>query len=417
MTNRLRGIIPEFPGGLTAELLKQAKTNSSTPKRAQIPRSKSVDSPKQQPTTPVAKQDSVPLDLASTSTPKRLKKLIDQKRRTLRQKVRSFARKRYQAQEQELFFQDFKKVFEMTTVLVNKEPMPKYVSQLASKEVQAFMERYELWADQQGYNDEKKKSHLPMAMLNSVAQQYFVIHNAILSSNAVSWTAFKTAFLRECPMEAEDSMGIMDIMAITQAKGEKASLFLQKIRYYYSDHWRSLPEKEIVQAMVRQLNINTRRYVQCRGMPATYADLAHMVRDYEERGGTKDLDEFTTVKQEVPISLVSEDQDKWKKMESKLDKLTSQMNFLSTNSRGSYRGNSRGRGNYRNHGQRHFNSRQNGNGNNGRNRNFNNKPFCNYCKRTGHVKESCYAKKRQDQSGQGNSERRAQHQNPPVKNV
>ena len=44
------------------------------------------------------------------------------------------------------------------------------------------------------------------------------------------------------------------------------------------------PEKDIITGMIKQLNMPTRRYLECRGMPTTYDKLVEYRRDYESYG-------------------------------------------------------------------------------------------------------------------------------------
>ena len=61
-------------------------------------------------------------------------------------------------------------------------------------------------------------------------------------------------------MEVDDQPSLTEIMAMTQRIGEKASIFIQNIRYLYGLQWDKHPEKELVHAMVKQLSTHTRRY-------------------------------------------------------------------------------------------------------------------------------------------------------------
>jgi hypothetical protein len=329
-------------------------------------------------------------------------------------------------------------------IFVPNEPMPKYKAEkkLASKEVDSFLKQFEVWSDQRKYDEKTRKLHLPLAMENRVAQQWFTINQNLATDNAVSWRQFTKALTEECPMEDDDDPSFAELISMSQGRDEKASIFLQKIRYYYGDKWGQYPEKEIVPAMVKQLTINTRRYIQCRGIPDTYAKLMEIVKDYEERGGTKDLDKIS-LKTEADISVVQQEAQQFMKLEEQINQISQAVNAFTMN-RGRGGGYVRGRGyrggfrgGYRG-GRGGFNNGRgyNASGRGGFNPQYQNQsytqpsvpqqsqtPFygneqaqpqhlmqCGFCKKWGHIKKHCRKLQFKIANGMGKPEDYAQPQ-------
>jgi len=163
---------------------------------------------------------------------------------------------------------------------------------------------FEVWAKQKKIADEQIKLQLQRVVPSRVAQQWFAINQHQITDNGILWAQFRKDFLEKCPTENDDDdISFAEIISKTQGKSEKASLFLQKIHYLFGNKWNTYPEKEIVKRMVRQLNLNTRRYVECRGVPDNYVDLMAQIQHYEVRGGAKDIDEMK-IKTEVPANYI-----------------------------------------------------------------------------------------------------------------
>jgi hypothetical protein len=300
-------------------------------------------------------------------------------------------------------------------IFVPNEPMPKYrpEKKLASKEVDLFLKQYEVWAAQRKYDEKTKKLHLPLALENRVAQQWFTINQNKTTDDATSWAAYIKFFKEECPMEDDDAPTFAEMMSMTQKKDEKASIFLQRIRYYFGDQWGKFPEKDIIPAMVKQLTINTRRYVQCRGMPEDYQKLMEIVKEYEEKGGTKDLDKIT-VKTEAEVSFIEKELERFQKIEEQINQVSLAINQMSMNrGRGGQRG-GRGRGGGRGFRGGYRGARGGGYGqqtgfSQQQPQHYNNTPnagneetfICGFCKKPGHIKRNCFKLRAKIESGRG----------------
>ena len=310
------------------------------------------------------------------------------------------------------------------------DSMPKYTQKLSKKALSLFLTNYQLWGKYRKIDDKALKLNLPLAMMNSTAQQWLNINMDILTDDAKSFDNLKTKMTNECPMEEEDQcLGILDVLARKQPEDEKASLFIQRMRFHIGEEFSKYDEQDIISSMVKQLNVNLRRYIECRGHPTTYNELIKIVQDYEMQGGP--FEQEVKIKQE-PIGMnwatmtpIYPTQQNFKPntfmtptlsnapvisqtglitqptsfdvqiLKDKIEELSKEVlavkqvsvhsnNGISNGNQGNnaIRGNYRGRGNFRG------------------NRNFNNVPQCHYCGKNGHVMAVCYSRQRNENSRQ-----------------
>ena len=160
----------------------------------------------------------------------------------------------------------------------SNEPMPKYALPLSRRELELFINTFNKWASQRKI---VKKFQFQLAINNKVAQQWFNINQGLITDNAVTWKIFIDTFLYTCPTESTvDELSFAEIISMTQGRTEKATIFIQKIRYLFGRDWGNYLKKDIVQGMVRQLNLNTRRYIECRGLPDNYNELMNIINQY-----------------------------------------------------------------------------------------------------------------------------------------
>ena len=314
-----------------------------------------------------------------------------------------------------------------------KEPLPKYTSQLSRRELELFVSTFNIWSTQRKLTDDIKKIQFQLAISNKVAQQWFNINQAIVIDNDITWDNFIKIFFETCPTEnTDDELSFSEIISMTQGRTEKATIFIQKIRYLFGKEWGKYPEKDIVQGMVKQLNINTRRYIECRGLPDSYTDLMKIIQQYEAKGGTKELDEIVIKTERVQFATQVEPEInmEMKEISDSLHKISAFMSrehaasgytkmpntnpFVDTNAFTATTNTFKNG----NSGYEQYNSREHGSGrgggrgvnfnhyqSQGRNRDFRNLPKCWTCGKTGHVQATCYYNNGQQQwSGYTNSQ-------------
>jgi len=294
---------------------------------------------------------------------------------------------------------------QLPNIIVYNEPIPKYTQPLSKKALELYFTRYEAWARQKGYDDEQKKQNVQLAITNVIAQQWFTIHADEIDDRAVTWLDFRDAFLQSCPMEnKDDDMTYTEIMTLSQGKGELASLFIQKIRYLLGPEWQRYPERDLVEAMTKQLNSNTRRYLECRGIPDTYDQMTTYIKQYEKKGGSKDIDNDVKVKIEAPVNMATLITPEVKALQDSMQTMTLDINYLKNNQSS---GNNRNQRPANNFSRNNFNSNRGysrpfnrrGRSNFNRQRNFNNVPKCYYCGKLGHVISVCRTRTFQQRGG------------------
>lgn len=302
-------------------------------------------------------------------------------------------------------------------VVVHHEPMPKYTKLLCQRDLDMFTNTFNIWATSKNLTDQQKKLQFQLAIDNRIAQQWFTINQDNIQNNAVTWDAFIKSFMTTCPTENNDDvLSFSEIIAMTQGRTEKATIFIQKIRYLFGQEWGKYPEKDIVLGMVKQLSINTRRYIECRGLPDTYVELMKLIQQYEAKGGTKELDDII-IKQETAVQWAATTSESQETIDAKniSDSLHKISAFTAReNEKSSYTAAAStnpfisdqpfnphtntfatGNPNHRHHSPlgRGVNSIQA----QGRNRDFRNIPKCWTCGKTGHVQATCYYNNSQQQ--------------------
>jgi len=60
------------------------------------------------------------------------------------------------------------------------------------------------------------------------------------------------------------------------------------MRYKLGDNFKKYPEKDIISSMIKLLLLPIRRYLECRGIPITYAALVEYIQDYEASGSSQE---------------------------------------------------------------------------------------------------------------------------------
>jgi len=166
---------------------------------------------------------------------------------------------------------------------INME-MPKFNMELTKQGLRLFIRRYVLWAAAKRLDEQASKLAFPLAFNNLTAQQYFLIHDADLMNNEVTWSQFVTKFVDNCPMEVTEHSSIFKILSKQQQVNERGSLYLQKMRYMIGQNFPQYHEKEVVSMMMEGLHKDLRHYLECRGTPLTYEQLLKNVQTYEDRG-------------------------------------------------------------------------------------------------------------------------------------
>jgi len=94
--------------------------------------------------------------------------------------------------------------------------MPKFNMELSKQGLRLFIRRYELWAAAKRLDEQASKLAFPLAFINLTAQQYFLIHDADLMNNEVTWSQFVTKFVDNCPMEVTEHPSIFKILSKQQ---------------------------------------------------------------------------------------------------------------------------------------------------------------------------------------------------------
>jgi hypothetical protein len=269
------------------------------------------------------------------------------------------------------------------------DTMPKYTRPLTKNGLQLFIQNYELWGLNKALKDEAMKLQFPLAVQNDIAQQWFLINKTKIT-DASKFPDFIKAFLDECPMEGEcDDLGVLDILAKKQ-KNERASLFVQKIRYQIGEDYVKHNEADLIRGMMKQLVIPIRRYLECRGAPKTYKELITMIREYEERGGHEDE---VKIKTETGVNLASSSFE-MEMLKDRIEEISASIKALTPQKFPSARREDNKTQDVRRDGAgKQFQ----------RTRDFKNIPKCFYCQKPGHVIANCRNRMRNDQPRQGNS--------------
>jgi len=249
------------------------------------------------------------------------------------------------------------------------DAMPKFDQKLTKDALTLFLRNFDMWLDFKKVADEKlRKSVLSWAIQNPVAQQWFLINNGKIADGTITYENFKDLLLKECPTEGSgESRDIFEILTTKQNSQEKASIFIQKMRYKIGDDFLKYPERDITNSMVKQLQIPIRRYLECRGIPITYEKLVELIRDYEASGP---FQEEKAIKQEqTSINFLSSTQPspfEFQLLSDKINEISAQIKKINTE------------------------PEENNKEAQPRNNRYRNQPStCNYCKKLGHFYREC----------------------------
>jgi hypothetical protein len=196
-------------------------------------------------------------------------------------------------------------ILPITSKMTDK--MPKYTQPLTPGAIGLFIGTFELWATKAKQNDAAKKISFTTAVQNELAQQWFLINKTVILDVTTTWEEFRDNFLKECAMEGDQGrQGILEILGQKQGPKEKASWFVQKVRYQIGEEWGTFKEKDIIISLTRQLDYELRRYIECRGIPKTYTDFVQMVRDYEANGiREKEVTEVKVKQEKVSVNMAA----------------------------------------------------------------------------------------------------------------
>jgi hypothetical protein len=286
---------------------------------------------------------------------------------------------------------------------------PKYTQPLTRSGLKLFLTNFEMWAMNKKLDFKGQKMGLPLAIQNDVAQQWFIINKSHVTDDKVTFELLVDKFLKECPMDGEDeNLGFIEVLSRKQKPTEKASVFMQRIRYLLEEEWSKFNEKDVVHSMCRQLSLPLRRYIECRGSPSTYEELIGLVLEYETECGQED--ESITIKKEkigihtAPAQPLAFDMEIIK---DKIDKMDASIKMLSKIGYQKNSGKQQEQG--RDNEKRDFRTDDR------RGRNFQNAPKCNYCHRPGHMIANCRTRMNANRNAQRWSENanyRSQEQQP-----
>jgi len=288
--------------------------------------------------------------------------------------------------------------------------MPKFHQTLTRTNLENFINELKFWARSKGVTDEKiLKTTLPLVIQNNLARQYLSIRKDELVDDSVSFDGFAKEFINSCPMEADEEYdSIIQVLSLKQPYNEKASHFVQKIRFLFGNRWEKSEEEEYVKLMVNNLDSAVKRYILCKGMPRKYDRLMEYIKEYEagDQAVTKSnqvqgnsvgyfkqepsqSDANTLLlKSMVESSLKNDSQ---QKLEMHLKQISEGIERLNVGNQQVSRQNFNGR---------RFNQMPN--------RNFRNVPRCFNCNKTGHIAINCWQKTPQNN---GRPQRNASTQN------
>jgi hypothetical protein len=181
-------------------------------------------------------------------------------------------------------------------ILMQKDKKPIFKQKITDKKLKNFMQKFEAWATGSALTDANKKSNLSTAFENAGAEQYFSIYQKQISDATITWDTFKKSFIKNCPRDQEEKdIKMVDISSHEQEPTEFALSFVTRIRYLFGDNWDLYKEDELCEAIIRQMLPGIRRFIQIRGLPATYEELIKIIEEYEGKG-MKELDNFLSPK-------------------------------------------------------------------------------------------------------------------------
>lgn len=120
------------------------------------------------------------------------------------------------------------------------QSMPKYKHQLSKTALRLFIKNFEVWGTSKELNDESAKISLLLAFHNMTAQQYVLIHHDQITDPRISWAELIKDFLANCPVDIEEPSNIFNILGKQQSSTEKASIYIQSLRYLLDDNFQSM---------------------------------------------------------------------------------------------------------------------------------------------------------------------------------
>jgi len=161
-------------------------------------------------------------------------------------------------------------------------PMPTFHGPVRHFPVKEFLFKFSLWGAAHLLTSQQLKYCLPLAIDSPTAISYFHLARNDIVDTAISWEAFSTSFLQNCPKDIHDNPSILEIFKTVQSTTEPSSVFVQRLLYFLDLQSPLLPAKDIVEGILPLLQPEVYHFLIMRGLPPTTQDLLDLCRAYDQ---------------------------------------------------------------------------------------------------------------------------------------